>query len=177
MDDWEITGIVEDLESPDGERWLIVYRVSTDIAPNGVFSSSIPKSLLNTYAALYEYDIDDPEQVDDLFDHVMSLSMMKTVLHQEGRIAEQVNPMAVKPSEGRAKVKRLVGELKAGKAQLKAAPAVALKIQGMPAVADPSENPKYIVKRDMVARLNADAIAPLRQAYRTHRQAKLQEMS
>lgn len=173
MGDWEITRIVEDLGSPDGDRWLVVYQVSTDVAPDGVFSMSMPKAVLNTYAALFEYDVTDPEHLDDLFDHVMSIPMMQDTLHQEGRMAEHVKPFDVAPHAGRARLKGLIGELKAGKAQLKAAPGVALEIRGMPNQADPSENPKYILKRDMLARIDAGGVAKLQEMYRTERQARL----
>lgn len=173
MGDWEIARIVEDLGSPDADRWLIVYNVSTDIAPDGVFSMSVPKAVLNTYAALFEYDVTDPEQVDDLFDHVMSVPMMQDVLHREGRLAEKVNPFKVAPHAGKASVKGLVSELKAGKAQLKAGVSVRLEISGMPEDADPSENPKYMLKRDMVGRLDLAGIEKLRQACRDERQNQM----
>ena len=173
MGDWKITRIVEDLGSPDADRWLVVYQVSTDVAPDGVFSMSLPKAVLNTYAALFEYDVTDPEQLDDLFDHVMSIPMMQDTLWREGRMAEQVKPFDVAPHAGRARLKGLIGELKAGKAQLKAAPAVALEIRGMPDEADPAENPKYILKRDMLARIEPDAVAKMREMCRAERQTRL----
>jgi hypothetical protein len=178
MSDWEIIRIVEDVGAADGDRWLIVYRVAAEFSPNGEYSFSLPKGLLNTYAAAYEYDLDDSAEVDALFDHVMSVPMLKMedsspglARHssgvQYGASANEV--FRAHPGDLKRGVQSRIAEMKRGAAQLKVAPTVRLDIPGMPAAADPAENPKYILKRDMVARLDRAKVAEGVQAYRRER--------
>ena len=184
--DWDIIRIVEDLGSPDAERWMIVYQVPTDISDDGILSVSIPKTLFNSYAAAYEYDIDDPAQLDELFDLVMTTPMLSHVKAADaGRSAALAGDIAAtedtltrcrsamhggmwqrSPEELRADVKAGIGMLKSGVARLKPAARVELQGRGLPEVAPAEENPKYIVMRDMVAHIDPDLVAKRRAAYR-----------
>jgi hypothetical protein len=197
MNEWEIVRIEDDPgASAADDRWLVVYSVPLEYSP-GTFSYSFPKSIMNTYAALYEYDVDDPGQVDDLFDFIMSRPMLKarpldagmpsghpSLLTAEAAtridsLSPSVNAarlaahpkhaLSASPAQLRATIKDGIAAMKRGEAPLVAGREVALRISGMPDVAGGSENPKYILKRDMVARLNKDRVAAGRNHYRQQR--------
>lgn len=70
MEDWVITEIRENHDGVE-DRWLIVYSVPTKYAPNGVFSYSFPKSAFSYRAAEFGYDVDDPDDREALFQHVI----------------------------------------------------------------------------------------------------------
>lgn len=84
MNDWKIIDVIDDLESGDGARMLIVYSVSTKYAHDGVYSASIPKDHFNMIAAAFGYDIDDEEDRQDLFDHVVHQGFMHAVKSKRG---------------------------------------------------------------------------------------------
>jgi hypothetical protein len=188
MTTWEIVRIDEDPgPTPDEDRWLVSYRVPLDYSPDGTFSYSFPKNSMNKWATLYEYDVTDPGQTDELFDYVMSRPQLKArplaappvsghplrVTPEEATrvaaLSDDVNAarLAAHPvhaltspaGELRAAIKKGVGAMKRGEAPLIAAPSVGLSIDGMPAIADGSENPKYILKRDLEARLDPGLMA------------------
>lgn len=188
MSEWEIIRIEEDPgPTPDQDRWLIVYRVPPEYSPDGTFSYSFPKSSMNKFAALYKYDITDSGQVDELFDYIMSRPMLKArprdvglpaghpatmtaeVATRVDSLSDAVNAarLAAHPVHAltapaarlRADIKAGIAAMKRGEAPLVAHGAVALNIAGMPAVADGAENPKYILKRDLTARLDPDLMA------------------
>lgn len=193
MSDWEIIRIKDDPAASDTERWTIVYQVPVEYAPDGVFSLSIPKATLNVHAAAYEYDIDDPDQVDALFDHVMTRPMLTASVLGEPAPSGLASLMRSKnstadvlrrtrdgfrgrevylrdPAELRADIKAGIDAMKGGVARLKPAAQVELHRSGeLVGMADMSENPKYIVMRDMVARLQPKDIAAGRDFFRQQR--------
>lgn len=174
MPDWEIVRIVEDVHASDSPRWLVVYRVPTTVSPDGIYSVSMPKGLLNSFAAAYEYDIDNPREVDDLFDHVMSAPMFKLLpasLTTEADLTPLTDSAFTHdPLDVKRAVKARIIELKAGAGRLKPADRVELDIAGMPSAVNGSENPKYIIKRDMVAQLDKERIDRTRRAHRQERE-------
>lgn len=192
MSDWEITSIQEDLGSPDAERWMVVFNVPVEYSWNGVYSYSIPKDVFNTYAAVYDYDITDPQQIEDLFDHIMSIPMLNNVIPTTSEAGAQslagksadvpvsaamLNPFEHPVDELKATLKAQVAILKGGAAQLKSAAKVTLNIEGMDEEAPAGENPKYILKRDMLARLDPNRVAAHRTAVRDERQAITEQAS
>jgi hypothetical protein len=194
MSDWEIIRIKDDVAASDTERWTIVYQVPVEYAPDGVFSLSIPKATLNVHAAAYEYDIDNPAQVDALFDHVMTRPMLTASVIGEPAASGMASLMRSKssmadvlrktrdgfrgrevylrdPAELRADIKAGIDAMKGGVARLKPAAQVELHRGGeLVGMADMSENPKYIVMRDMVSRLQPENIAAGREFFRQQRQ-------
>lgn len=185
MPDWKIIRIVEDVQARDADRWLIVYAVAPEYAPDGVFSFSVPKGILNTCAAVYEYDLDNPDEVDDLFDHVMSTPMLSLVPTASGPPRRSVAPGGADrhgafgghPGDLRAAIKARVADFKAGAGRLTAAEVVELDIPGMPSAADPGENPKYILKRDMLSRLDKDRVRRDMQVHRRERELVMEEIA
>jgi hypothetical protein len=193
MADWDIIRIKDDPAAIDTPRWTIVYRVPVEYSPDGIFSHSTPKTVLNTYAAAYEYDVEDEEQLGLLFDHVLTRPMLTA-----GRVAEPASDSLAKvlergdaaahavakaaaacrgdqvrwrdPVELRAEVAAGIAELKRGLARLKPAAQVELHKAGrLVGMADMAENPKYIVMRDMVSRLQPDNIRGGRDYFRRKR--------
>lgn len=83
VSDWKILDVVEDLGAGDGPRLLITYSVPTKHAPDGVYSYSFPKDSFNVYAAVYGYDVNDEQDRQDLFDHVIHQAYLNTVLAEQ----------------------------------------------------------------------------------------------
>ena len=193
MTDWEIIRIKDDPVARDVERWSIVYSVPAEYSLDGGFTHSLPKNLLNTYAAAYEYDVDDEQQVSDMFDHVLTMPMLTAPMIGRPPQGSLVTRMAAAddvgktlaqartsldgrqtylrdPEELRAEIKAGIGHMKAGAARLKPAAQVELHASGeFVGMADMSENPKYIVMRDMVSRLRPDLIEVGRKVFREQR--------
>lgn len=196
--EWEIIRIDEDLGGmPGHDRWLITYRVPADYSPDGTFSYSFPKDSMNKFAALYEYDVDDPDQVDDLFDMIMSRPMLKarplnagvaaghpqrTTPRDATRIdslSEAVNTarLAAHPRHAlrnppgplREALKTGIQSMKDGEAPLIVRGKIPLRIDGMPAESDGVENPKYIIKRDLVSRLDPELLGAHREYFQRER--------
>lgn len=71
MHDWKILEVREDVQSDDGERWLVIFQVPLEYSSDGIFSYSFLKSTFNFRAAEFDYDIDDEDELDELFEHVM----------------------------------------------------------------------------------------------------------
>lgn len=197
MADWEIIRIKDDPAATDVPRWTIVYRVPLEYAPDGVLSHSTPKARLNTFAVAYEYDIEDSEQVSDMFDHMLTVPMLTaptigqpvkgsfaarmtaddpvgTVLAKSRTACRGQAPYLRDPAELRTEVKAGIEEMKRGLARLKPAAQVELHASGkFVEMADMSENPKYIVMRDMVSRLRPDLIAVGRKDFRQQRKLRI----
>lgn len=70
VEDWVITEIREDYDGAE-DRWLVIYNVPKAYASDGVFSFSFPKSSFSYRAAEFGYDVDDPDDREVLFQHVM----------------------------------------------------------------------------------------------------------
>lgn len=71
MEEWSIQEIREDLSTPGEERWLLIYNAPPEFAPDGVFSYSFPKMSFTARAAEFGYNVDDPDEIEDLFQHVI----------------------------------------------------------------------------------------------------------
>lgn len=200
MSEWEIVRIEEDPgPTPAEDRWLVSYRVPLEYSPDGTFSYSFPKSSMNKFAALYEYDIDDPTHVDELFDYIMSRPMLvarpldagvpaghpalltaEVVTRVESAsaavnvarlAAHPTHALNTPPEQLRAAIKAGIQAMKDGEVPLVAGGKVQLGIRGMPQQSDGAENPKYILKRDLVARLDRDHVAAQRGHFQRERAA------
>ncbi|MEV0236864.1 hypothetical protein [Nonomuraea sp. NPDC050786] len=201
MPDWEIIRIKDDPAAVDTPRWTIVYSVPTEYSPDGVFSHSTPKSILNTYAAAFEYDVEDETQVGLLFDHVMTRPMLTAqrfgppapdslakALERRDAVADALSKAAEAckgrqvylrdPAELRADVAAGIAHMKRGLARLKPAAQVELHEAGrFVGMADLAENPKYILMRDMVSRLRPDLIEVGRRVFREQRALRMAEQT
>lgn len=74
MNGWTVVEVREDNDAGDFDRWLVLFSVPKDISADGTFSFSLPKDTFNFKAAELGVDVDDEEDVDLLFDHVMQLA-------------------------------------------------------------------------------------------------------
>jgi hypothetical protein len=198
MTEWEIVRIDEDPGgTPDHDRWLVTYRVPAEYSPDGTFSYSFPKDSMNKFAALYEYDVNDAAQVDELFDYIMSRPMLKArpvgaraatghpqrvapeaathvqslsdAVNTARLAAHPTHALRTPPSQLRAALKAGIQAMKDGEAPLVARDKVHLRIAGMPEQSDGVENPKYIIKRDLVARLDPELMDRHREYFRRER--------
>ncbi len=160
---WELTGLADDDEAHDGERWVIEYQVPSDVAPDGVYSVSMPKDYVNDVAAVYGYDVDDPGHREDLMRHVTYLAYARETLRREGRLDDvQFDPFTLPAAEARERVQAALKELEAerpiGQAAepqvtTRAAPRM-LAARGKAAVPDIHA----ILRADMEQRLDRDAV-------------------
>lgn len=152
MSEWQIIEIREDVEHSDAERWLVVYRTPIEYAPgSGIYSYSFPKDIFHNWAAVYGYNVDDPQDVEALFDHVTYHAYINEVLRKEGRADEIVaNPFELGADEARARVQAHVAEFKASR-PLAAAPAARLP-------GGRSPHPHDVIRADMATRLDRAAV-------------------
>ena len=77
MDEWSVIEINEDFDGVH-ERWEVVFSVPTKYAWNGRFSYSFPKKTFSYRAAEFGYDVDDPEEREALFQHVLHEAYLAT---------------------------------------------------------------------------------------------------
>lgn len=169
---WEIVRLQEDLTNPDDERWLITYSVPAEYATNGVYSYSFPKSMFNSYAAVFGYDANDPEQVEDLFEHVLQWAHTGEVLRREGSSAD-VDPFAVTAGQARAAVKANIERAR------KALPVVERQSAVVAARGAASAEVGSVldaIRADMLSRLDPEAIAVQQQAVQRARESTVKAL-
>jgi hypothetical protein len=156
---WTLKGMHEDLHAEEADdRWLLTYEVPAEFAHDGTYSVSFPKDMVNHMAVTYGYDVDDPVDIEDLFDHLFHMAYMTEVARREGRVHEATwNPYELKPESARQVIKDQVTELKrtrpirhGGKADL---------TNPLTAKVTVVDDPIDIVKRDMLSRVDRKVIA------------------
>lgn len=162
MTGWEVVDLRE-----DGDRWLVIYNVPAEYAPDGTYSVSFPKSMYNQYAAIFEYDLDSQQDVDDLFDHVTYIAYVNAVLHKEGRGHEVVaSPYDVDPAEAKATIKAQVAEFKKNRPIMQGR-------QVRESMAAPSNDIHGALRNDMIQRLDKTNVGGLAETVaQTRRSAK-----
>lgn len=198
MADWDIIRIKDDSPAPTSERWTIVYSVPTHYSPDGVFSLSMPKNVLNSVAVAFEYDFENDDDVNDMFDHLITRPMFTfplpadpppgdftALMHFDNgheaqflngarRAVDGTDMYTRDPAELRENVKVGIDLLKGGLGRIKPAGQVELHEAGrMVGLADMSENPKYLVMRDMVSRLRPDNIVEGLRIFRDRRRTRM----
>lgn len=157
MSDWEVVSVREDLDSPDGHRWLITYRVPVEYAPDGEYSYSFPKNIANNYAAVFGFDVDDEADREQLFDYVVYMAYINAVLFREGRGDEVIaNPFEMPQGMAKAAILRQVEEFKRDRPLREAQSSAA---RGLAADAPPGVHDT--VRADMAARLNRTQISEM----------------
>ena len=78
MTDWVLTDVAEDSQAQD-ERWLLVYQVPAEYAPDGTYSVSMPKGMLADFAITHGFDPADPDDASAAFDYLLHLPFMQEV--------------------------------------------------------------------------------------------------
>ncbi|MFC7582419.1 hypothetical protein ACFQYP_00415 [Nonomuraea antimicrobica] len=105
--DWVLVEVHDDLHvEQQDDRWLLIYEVPTTVAPDGRYSVSYPKGMVNDWAATYGYDLDDPGDVDALFDHLFHLPAMR----EEARLADRLHEVTANPFEMAAVAARALAD-------------------------------------------------------------------
>lgn len=155
MDQWHVVGVHDDTDSSDGERWLITYQVPLAYAPDGFYSASIPKGLVNNWAALYDYDVDDPQELDELLDYVLYTVYMDEVLRKEGRRHELVSDPFGDPAEAKASIRAHLKDFKKARPLVQTADA---KLQRKAAAGKSVGDLHDVIKQDMKSRIDREAI-------------------
>jgi hypothetical protein len=160
---WELTGLADDDQADDGERWVIEYQVPPEVAHSGEYSVSMPKDYALELAAVYGYDVDDPGDREDLMRHVTYLAYARETLSREGRLHEvQFDPFSMPAAEARERVQAALKELEAARpigqaaetqVTTRAAPRM-LAARGKAAAPDIHA----ILRADMEQRLDRDAV-------------------
>lgn len=103
VEEWVIRSVVEDADGTE-PRWLVLFDVPTEYAPDGVYSVSMPKDIVQNYAALYGYDVDDPADMDELHDYILHTAYMGEVDRRKGESAEKFHPYKNRMEDARAAV-------------------------------------------------------------------------
>ncbi|WP_424533621.1 hypothetical protein ACOZ38_25130 [Sphaerisporangium viridialbum] len=151
---WTLIDLLDDVRHDEAnDRWLLIYKVPTDIVSSGDYSYSYPKNLGINLAAVYGYDVTKPEDVDELFDHVTYQAYMWETLRQEGRTLElQHNPFEMNVDAARSLVGGVVSTLKRDRPIVHGAAKAKLMRASDGTLHD-------VLRRDLVARLDPDVVA------------------
>lgn len=161
---WEVTGLADDDQAHDGERWVIEYQVPPEVAPSGEYCVSMPKDYVNDVAAVYGYDVDDPDHREDLVRHVTYLAYARETLRREGRLGEvQFDPFTVPAAEARERVQAALKELETERPIVQAEqPQVTTRAaQRLAAARGKAAVPDIhaILRADMEQRMDRDAVS------------------
>lgn len=70
------------------DRWLLTYQVPATYTHDGSYCVSMPKNMLTDFAATYGYDLDDPADVEEMWDHLIHLPMLRETARLDGRVHE-----------------------------------------------------------------------------------------
>jgi hypothetical protein len=167
--DWTLTDLHDDVQERESQdRWLLLYETPPELGATG-YSVSYPKSMVTGFAATYGYDLDDPADVDIMFDHLFHLPFVREVALAENRAHEvKVNPYQVSAETARAVADAQVEEFKRSHRIVPAARQRMLGAGVAPAVA--AKDLLDVVKADMLARADrrqvaeiADTLGPVRE--------------
>lgn len=87
--EYELVDLHDDVHVNEHEdRWLLTYNVPSELVEQGVYSVSMPKNMINDFASTYGYDLDDEQDVGDMFEHLFNLPFVREIARREGRNAE-----------------------------------------------------------------------------------------
>lgn len=82
MTEWTLVDVVDDpADDPAEDRWLLVYQVPSEYAPDGIYSVSVPKELLGGFAAAYGFD--PVAEAEAAFDYLVHLPFMQEVARRQ----------------------------------------------------------------------------------------------
>lgn len=105
--EWRLKEIHEDVRADDGERWTLIYEVPPECASDGTYTVSMPKDIATHWAAAYGYDPADPQDVEDLLDHVLYMAYLQEVHRMQGKQLD-VDPFEMDPVDAKSAIKMLV---------------------------------------------------------------------
>jgi len=180
VETWTLVDVHADIQL-DGDRWLLVYNVPTEYAPDGTYSVSYPADMVNHWAVTYGYDLDDPAGVDELFDHLLLAPYMAEVARREGRAYELAsNPYEMAATSARELARDQVAEFKQAHAiESESAPA-AMKASGRTDGGKTGGTLLDTVRADMLARVDRAVIdegRALADIEREHAQERMIDMA
>jgi hypothetical protein len=112
--EWKLTDLYDDVHVREHEdRWLLTYNVPSELEHDGVYSVSMPKNMINDFASTYGYDLDDEQDVKDMFEHLFNLPFVREIARREGRNAEaSANPYEMPVETAKRLAKTQVQEFK-----------------------------------------------------------------
>ena len=95
-----------------GDRMLLVYEIPPGpLTANGVYGVAMPKDMANDWAAVYGYDLDTDEGVEQAVDHMLYFGYLETVLTLTGE-NPAVSPLAYSQAAAKGRVQDKIAELK-----------------------------------------------------------------
>lgn len=144
MEDWEVAEILEDHDGVE-ERWLVIFNVPEKYAHDGRFSYSFPKKTFAYRAAEFGYDIDDPDDREALFQHVLHEGYLAATGQLTAR--GQFNPLNSEVRQAKTLVQERFQAVRA-KVRLSQAVEPALKVAGL-AAADVPADVLDVIRGDM----------------------------
>jgi hypothetical protein len=157
--------------SSDGERWTIVYEVDPNIWTGGTFHVSFPKAMVNEWAALYGYDLEDEAEVELLIEQILYTAYVNEMLVRSGRHDEViVNPYDLDPAEAKQRIHGHIQEFKAK------APIVDnrnVRLMTLGAKSGSTVQGLDVVRSDLKSRLDKKKVADMTTKIRTVRKSRL----
>lgn len=112
--EWNLIDLHNDVyDNLEDDRWLLIYKVPEEIIAGGDYSVSYPKNMANSFAATYEYDVDNQDDIDEMFEHLMYRPMMIEVGKLEKTSVQiAANPLEMRASSARSLARGFIDELK-----------------------------------------------------------------
>lgn len=169
MEDWVVTEILEDHDGVD-ERWVVIFNVPKNYAADGVFSYSFPKKTFAYRAAEFGYDIDDPDDREALFQHVLHEGYLAATGQLTAR--GQFNPLNSEKHQAKTLVQERFQAVQA-KVRMSQAAKPALKVAGL-AAADVPADVLDVIRGDM--RLDRDLIVEHSEKVSGWRESRMQQV-
>jgi hypothetical protein len=112
---WVLSHLVDDVTTSE-ERWTLAFEVPQGGplgAAGGLHGVSIPKDVVNDWAAVYGYDLDTDEGLEQVVDHMLYFGYLETVLPEIGEHpTENESPLAFSQDAARGRVQAKIAELK-----------------------------------------------------------------
>ncbi|GAA3027185.1 hypothetical protein [Streptosporangium longisporum] len=153
IETWALVDVHADVQ-PDGDRWLLIYNVPAAYASDGTYSVSYPAGMINDWAATYGYDLDDPAEVDALWDHLIYAPYIAEVARLEGRAHEAArNPFEMTADAAREMARDQLRQFKKTRTITTAS---ALAVAGRAARASGTLLDR--IRADMVGRVDSAAV-------------------
>jgi hypothetical protein len=160
MGPWVVRELIADAIDPN--RWLVTFNVPAEFAGGGgIYSMSIPRDLMNHWAPAYGYNISNPDDIDELFEHIIYYLYLMEIDNREKNASGGAAPLAVTMSVPRS-VREITRE------RIAALKEVAPIVQNPPPPAPEgaslrsasvSTNVLGDLKADMISRIDPEQVA------------------
>ncbi|GAA4560489.1 hypothetical protein GCM10023193_20670 [Planotetraspora kaengkrachanensis] len=112
---WVLSHLVDDVTTAE-ERWTLAFEVPQGGplgAGGGLHGVSLPKAIVNDWAAVYGYDLDTDEGLEQVVDHMLYFGYLETVLPEIGEHpTDNLSPMAFSQEAAKGRVQDKIADFK-----------------------------------------------------------------